>query len=580
MSGIVSGTGVSRGIAIGPARLLHDIQPKISRREIGRDRVGREVSRFELAVELAIEDMRDAEQQLGDDDPREVHTFLDSYLMMLRDEALTQPVISLIRRHARTSEWALLRHRDTLVKLFDAVADPYLRMRRDDVDNVVQRVLQKLAGVKPTSSGPRTGEGADGYVLVTGNLAPADLILHRKDGLKGVVTRHGSALSHTTIVARSAGIPAVAAVGPPVGLIRDDDLVIVDGRTGMVLVTPDERTVRDYRRRQRAQVRRRTRLAKLKDTPAVTADGWPVDLQANIDLPEEITLARRVRADGVGLFRTESLYLNRVDLPSEQEQFEVYRNAVKRLRGAPVTIRTMDIWASSRVPGLESHVEEAAQPALGLRAVRLCLAHPELFMPQLRALLRASAYGPLRILLPMVTNVHEVEQTRQLIAQARSALSEEGKRFAPGVPLGVMVETPATALNCQPFTKCVDFLSIGSNDLAQYTLAIDRSDDAVQSLYDPVHPAVLRQIIAVIKVGQKSGVPVTICGEMAGDPTMTRLLLGLGLRALSTHPNTLLEIKDIILASDTRKLAPRARRLLYAESPAKAMTMLEHLNAS
>ncbi len=577
MSLIVGGTGVSRGIAMGRARLLHDIEPKASRRVIPKGQVTNEIRRFKRALTGTMDEMAGAERSLGADTPHEVFAFLESYLLMLRDEALSQPVINLIRRYGRTSEWALLRHRDALVGLFDSMEDPYLKARRDDVDNVVQRILRKLSGV-PGVGGRSKKKDDTGYILVTGNLAPTDLLLHRNDGLLGVVTRHGSALSHTTIVARSAGIPAVAAVGDAVSLIRNGDTLIIDGDSGMVLASPDARAVDAYKRQQRKQQRRRSRLRKLKDEPAVTTDGWHIELQANIDLPEEITLARRVRAEGIGLFRTESLYLNRQDLPSEQEQFEVYRNVVKRMRGIPVTIRTMDIWSSSRFPGLEAHMPQADQPALGLRAIRLGLKFPEIFLPQLKALLRASAYGPVRILLPMVTNVAEIEQTRVLIENARAELSEEGRRFSPRVPLGVMVETPASAIACQMFANCSDFISIGTNDLAQYTLAIDRTDDSVQPLYDPIHPAVLKLIQGIVRVGHKAHVPVTICGEMAGDPAMTRLLLGLGLRGFSTHPNALLEIKDIIMHADAGKLARRAQRLVRAESPVRALAMLDRMN--
>ncbi|MEM9058413.1 MAG: phosphoenolpyruvate--protein phosphotransferase, partial [Pseudomonadota bacterium] len=524
MSLMLTGTGVSRGIAIGPVRILHEIQPTLTQRTVERGQVRAEVTRFRRAVAAAIKDTKALRGTLTGYNPAHFGALLDGHLLILDDPGFSQPVIELIRKEGYSCEWALSVHRDHLRELLLSVEDPYLRARKDDVENAVSRVLRKLT--RSTEAEPDSRPGRQpGFVLVTADLAPADIIANQHSGVAGIVSRHGSSLSHSTIVARSLGIPAVAAVGDALRLVNEGDELLIDGDSGMVVANPDRGSLTRYRRKRQAARKERKLLTELRNVPALTRDRQAVELQANVESNDELQLARRAGAEGIGLFRTEALYLNREQLPDEEEQLATYRQTLKAMKGAPVTIRTADIWASRRLPGLDARIEDARQPALGLRGIRLCLRLPELFRTQLRALLRASAYGPLRVLIPMVSSVAEVRSARRIIGALLGELADEGLRFNPRIPIGVMVETPAAAVCARMLCQHVNFLAIGSNDLIQYTLAIDRADEAVQPLYDPLHPGVLRLIYDTVRAAQAGNVAVSLCGEMAGDAKLTRLLL-------------------------------------------------------
>ncbi|MEL7449514.1 MAG: phosphoenolpyruvate--protein phosphotransferase [Pseudomonadota bacterium] len=577
MSLMLTGVGVSRGIAIGPVRILHEIQPTLTRRKIDRRRIRGEVSRFRRAVADAIKDTQAIRGTLTGYNPEEFGAFLDGHLLILDDPGFSQPVIELIRKEAYSCEWALSVHRDHLRELFLSIDDPYLRARRDDVENAVSRVLRKLASASGTEAVKSHGR-QPGFVLVTSDLAPADLIANQHSGVAGIVTRHGSSLSHSTIVARSLGIPVVASTGDALRLVCEGDSLLVDGDAGMVVANPDRSSLTHYRRVRKEVRLERKLLTELRNVPALTRDRHAVELQANVESNDELRLARNAGAEGIGLFRTEALYLNRERLPDEEEQLNVYRQALKAMKGAPVTIRTVDIWASRRVPGLDAHINTSPQPALGLRGIRLCLRHPDLFKTQIRALLRASAYGPLRVLLPMVSSVSEVRNARRIIGATLGELADQGLRFNPRIPVGVMVETPAAAVCARMLCQHVNFLAIGSNDLLQYTLAIDRADEAVQHLYDPLHPSVLRLIFDIVRAAQAGNVPVALCGEMAGDAKLTRLLLGLGLREFSAHPVALLEVKKAIIEADVSAVRTLARRMLDQSDPDKSRALLERIN--
>ena len=391
-----------------------------------------------------------------------------------------------------------------------------------------------------------------------------------------LVCTHGGTMSHASIVARSLRVPCIVAAHPALDLLRETDEVIVDGQSGMIVAAPDERSLRYYKRRRRLERKRQRELRQLIDRPAVTRDGQDVELLCNVDSVPAATRVRHLNADGIGLFRTEPLFLNRDELPTEQQQLSVYRRLVRAMRGRPVTIRTMDIWPGGTAHGLPRDLKQPEHPALGLRGVRLCLAHPEIFEPQLRAMLRASAAGPLRILLPMISTLRELKECVALIARIREQV-EAQYEVAHVVPIGLLVEVPAVALACKMFLPHVNFLAIGSNDLAQYTLAVDRDDDDVQNLYDPLHPSVLRLIYDVIKTGRKAGKPVMLCGELGSDPRICRLLLGLGLRHLSVHPSVLLEVKNAIMQTDASRIEALARRALRSETPAATDTLLDRL---
>jgi phosphotransferase system enzyme I (PtsI) len=560
MTFALQGICAAKGIAIGGIYIVDRGQVEVSEYALEPTEVESEVQRFERAVGQAREDLSAVRQRIPPGTPAEIASFLDAHLLMLEDSALTRAPLDVIRELRCNAEWALKVQRDTLVSVFEEMDDPYLRTRKDDVDHVVgriQRILLRHEGVRHESA---DGSLA-GAVVLAHDLTPADTVLLQQQGIRGFIVEYGGPTSHTAILARSLRIPALVGVHQARLYLRDNDRVIIDGRAGVVLVDPDARIVRHYQRRRRDIERHRAARLKLVDMPARTSDGVDVTLQANIELPEDVQAARRVNASGVGLYRTEYLFMNRDAVPDESEQVEAYASVVRSMRGLPVTIRTLDVGADKAVPqGLTG--SPAPNPALGLRAIRLCLREPALFRPQIRAILRASAFGPVRLMVPMLSGLVELAQVLQIIAECQRELTEEGLRFDPHTPIGAMIEVPAAAVCADLFAREVDFLSIGTNDLIQYTLAIDRTDDEVNYLFDPLNPAVIRLIQNTLQAGRKGGVPVAMCGEMAGNPRYTRLLLGLGLREFSVPPNALLEIKQIISTSDTAELAPMVRRMM------------------
>ncbi|MBX6392367.1 MAG: phosphoenolpyruvate--protein phosphotransferase, partial [Burkholderiales bacterium] len=505
--------------------------------------------------------------------PPEMAAFLNLHRMILDDTMLSEVPRELIRARRYNAEWALLHQMEALVQRFEEVEDPYLRERGADVQQVAERVLKAMMGSRHAP--PVPGHEGD-IILVAHDLSPADMILFKQHNFAGFVTDLGGVTSHTAIIARSLNLPAVVGMHHARQMIRERELLIVDGTAGVLIVNPDPQVLGEYRLRQRAYDLERQKLRRLKDTPASTLEGVAVELHANIELPQDVEEALDAGATGIGLFRSEFLFLNRDDFPSEEEQFEAYRSVVEAMRGRPVTIRTLDIGADKALNGQH---DPGPNPALGLRAIRYCLAEPQMFLSQLRAILRASHYGSVRLLLPMIANLQELEQVAQLLAQARQSLDEQGIPYAPRVPVGGMIEVPAAALMVGQFVKRLDFLSIGTNDLIQYTLAIDRTDDKVAHLYDPLHPAVLQLIAHTIRTANRAGVPVSVCGEMAGEVRLARLLLGLGLRQFSMHPAQLPAVKQQILRSSVPAAEALAQRILKSEDPQKSLQLLDRLNA-
>jgi phosphotransferase system enzyme I (PtsI) len=493
---------------------------------------------------------------------------------MLQDSTLTSAPVALIRERQCNAEWALKTQRDRLVKVFDEMDDPYLRTRRVDVVHVINRIMWVL--VKGADSETETKDvRLDGRVVVTDDLTPADTVLMQHQGIVAFVTEFGGPLSHTAILARNLGIPAVIGARGARRYLRDEESVVVDGEQGLVLSAEDSLISEHYLRKQRERRRERTRLASLRTAPSITRDGVNVSLQANIELSEDVQHALEAGAEGVGLYRTEFLFMNRAVPPTEEEQFREYKRVVKDLKGRPITIRTLDLGADKQVDGGRGQGPLGSNPALGLRAIRLCLKDLELFRPQLRALLRAGAEGPIRIMVPMLSSLHEMYQVLAAVEEVSHQLTEQGIAFGSRVPIGGMIEVPAAAICAELFAKHLRFLSIGTNDLIQYTLAIDRVDDEVNYLYDPLHPAILRLIHGTIEAGRRRRIPVSLCGEMAGDPRYARLLLGLGLTEFSMHPSALLEVKKIIRDSDAAELRGLVRRVLRCRDPDRLPQLLE-----
>ncbi|HXZ49968.1 MAG TPA: phosphoenolpyruvate--protein phosphotransferase [Usitatibacter sp.] len=567
------GIGVSGGIAIGHAHLFAGMSAEAAHYDISAADVAREQRRYDRAVKEAREELAALAESVRHGPASELAPFVKVHVMLLDDDAFATAPREIIREQRCNAEWALRAQLDEMLAQFTDIADPYLRERAADVRQVAERVLAALAGSQRRIARPPREEAA---ILVARDLSPADVLLFREHPFAAFVTDLGGATSHTAIVARSMGVPAIVALHHARSLVREEELLIVDGTQGVVIVNPDRHVLAEYRLKQNQARLERDKLKRLRSAPAATLDGTPIELWANIELPSDIDAVRASGATGIGLFRSEFLFMNRRDLPGEDEQYEAYREVVEGMKGQPVTIRTLDIGADKTVDGGD---DGAVNPALGLRAIRYCLAEPEVFNTQLRAILRASRHGRAHILIPMLTTWNELNQTLTAVDRARAQLRAEGVKFDDQVQVGGMIEVPAAAIALPMFIRKLDFLSIGTNDLIQYTLAIDRADDRVAHLYDPLHPAVLNLLAAVIRTAQQHEKPVAVCGEMAGDAELTRMLLGFGLRNFSMHPAHLLEVKQRVLMTSLPDIAPLVARILRADEPGKMQALIERLNA-
>jgi phosphotransferase system enzyme I (PtsI) len=571
------GTGVSSGIAIGKAYVLHRERPEVPEYVLPTHLLKDEEHRFHEAVEAARQQLSHIREHIPSSAPAEIVSIIDTHLLILQDKMLSEVPTELIRYRQYNAEWALRTQGDKLVSVFEQMDDPYLRNRKVDVSQVVDRVLRILLAAEDEHE--RISGALEGQIVIANDLSPADTVLLKHHKVAAFITNLGGPISHTAILARNLQIPALVAVHNATRYVRDGEELIVDGKLGVLIVAPEKHVVAEYKQRQKEISLLRRELATLTASPAVTRDGTPIALHANIELPDDIKAVHKTAADGIGLYRTEFLFMNRPDLPDEDEQFRAYTKVVKALAGKPVTIRTLDLGADKHADGgAIPHDNISANPALGLRAVRLCLHDVSLFRPQLRAILRASAYGDVRMMIPMLSNLDELFRVLDLVQEVEADLARTGQKFNPDMPIGGMIEVPAAAIAADLFAPHLDFMSIGTNDLIQYTLAIDRVDDAVSYLYDPLHPSVLRLIAMTIRAGKNAGIPVAMCGEMAGDTRYTRLLLGLGLTEFSMHPAGLLQIKKIVLESELGELEKRADEVLAARDLRALHNLVERLN--
>lgn len=566
----MTGTPVGGGIVLGRACVLATGIIDVPRYSIELDAADGEIERLERACAWVNDELLAVADQLPPDAPAEARALLDVQMMMLNDPALMDAAAQRVRTERINVEWAISEMADEWVAQFKAMDDPYLRERGRDVEQVAERVLAVLSG-SPHPTRPQMD--GDELIFVARDLQPADML--QLKSARGYVFEQGSITSHSAILARSLRVPAVTAVEEATQQIQDGDMLILDGDEGLILVAPDEATLDRYRRLQQQALDQERLLERLADVACVTQDGVPVAMLANIEQPAEAEEAMRVGADGIGLFRSEFLFLNRMELPGEDEQYAAYRQVAETMQGRPVTIRTIDVGSDKLLNG-QSGIPGVSSP-LGQRAIRYSLADPAVFLVQLRALLRASAHGPIQMLLPMLSHPREIDAVMALVAQAREDLRTRGEPQAERVPVGGMIEVPSAALSAGTFARKLDFLSIGTNDLIQYTLAIDRTDHRVAHLYDELHPAVLRLIALTIRSARKAGRPVTLCGEMAGGHQMTPLLLGMGLKSFSVMPARLLRVKQAVLRSDTRRLTPLVRRMLVQDDPASIRLALERL---
>ena len=579
MSFTLQGIPVSRGIAIGRAYLIAPAALDVAHYLIEANQIDAEVERFRTALDVVHHELEALRADLTDDTPSEVGAFIDVHMMILSDAMLVQETIDLIRTRRYNVEWALTEQLELLTRHFDDIEDEYLRERKADIEQVVERVLKALAGAPSASQAldRAAANGTNEMIVVAHDIAPADMMQFKTQSFQAFVTDLGGRTSHTAIVARSLGIPAAVGVQHASALIRQDDLIIVDGDQGIVIVDPAPIVLEEYSYRQSEKLLEQRKLQRLKFSPTQTLCGTKIDLYANIELPDDAKAAVDAGAVGVGLFRSEFLFMHQKEMPEEEEQFAAYKRAVEWMKGMPVTIRTIDVGADKPLEALDEGYETAPNPALGLRAIRWSLSEPQMFLTQLRAILRASAFGQVKILIPMLAHAQEIDQTLDLIREAKRQLDDAGLAYDPNVRIGAMIEIPAAAIALPLFLKRFDFLSIGTNDLIQYTLAIDRADNAVAHLYDPLHPAVLHLISYTLREAKRAGVSVSVCGEMAGDPTLTRLLLGMGLTEFSMHPSQLLVVKQEILRAHLKALEKPTADVLAAFEPEEVQAALKRL---
>ena len=580
MSFTLHGLGVSSGIAIGRALLMSHATLEVSHLTIAPRMVEKELARFDAAVKVVKNELQVMKDTTGHA-PSELGAFIDIHTMFLEDPELVEKPREIIRERRCNAEWALVQQMEHLVAQFEQFEDAYLRERKFDVVQVVERVIKELLG-HPSHAVMKTAKGVkeEMLIVVAHDLSPADVIAFKDHHFASFVTDVGGATSHTAILARSMAIPSIVGLENARALIRDGELLIVDGTRGVVLVNPDPRVLEEYQLRKNQIELERSKLKRLKGAKSQTIDAVDIQLFANIELPGDVPVALEAGAEGIGLFRTEFLFLDRGDMPDEKEQYEAYKKVVKGMAGRPVTIRTFDLGNDKDInPGTNLGDRVKTNPALGRRAIRLSLSEPRMFQTQLRAILRASRYGKIKLLIPMLAHAHEIDQTLAALEQAKSSLRGEKVAFDEDIEVGGMIEIPAAALAVGLFLRRLDFLSIGTNDLIQYTLAIDRSDEQVANLYDPLHPAVLMLLAHTLSMAEKVNIPVSVCGELAGDPQLTRLLLGMGLRIFSMHPSQILEVKSKVLKANVAEVTPHVRRMLRLDEPAKLREALDKLNA-
>jgi phosphotransferase system enzyme I (PtsI) len=575
MSFTIHGIGVSGGVAIGHAHLMTHAGLEVPRFDVPPHQAAEESARFDAAIRQVRAELEELRGSVPATAPAEIGAFINLHQMILNDSTLSVAPRRIIETENCNAEWALKLQTDALVARFDEIEDEYLRERKSDVVQVAERVMRALSGHPGYVPPPLKADAEHNLILVAHDLSPADVVQFKQHRFASFITDLGGTTSHTAVVARSLAIPSIVALHRAWHMIREHELLIVDGTQGVVIVAPDDQVLAEYLRLQQQFDLERQKLRRLKGRRAITLDGVAVELQANIELPADVAEAQSNGATGIGLFRSEFLFLNRPDLPDEDEQFEAYRKVAQDMEGMPVTIRTYDLGADKD----QEPQRVITNPALGLRAIRLCLTEPQRFITQLRAMLRASHYGKVNILIPMLATAAEIDQTLELIQRARVSLDEQGIPYDPDIKVGGMIEVPAAALAIGMFIRRLDFLSIGTNDLIQYTLAIDRTDDTVAHLYDPLHPAVLNLLAGIIRTADRAKVPVALCGEMAGDVSLTRLLLALGLRQYSMHTAHLLDVKQIILKSSYSRLKPLAQKMLRASDPGTLRALLDQLNS-
>ena len=568
----IHGVAVSNGIAIGKAHLISNALLEVVHYQLETHQVANETQRLSRAINEVKKDLIKIKKQLHKDSSEEFSPFIDTHLMILSDKSFSERPKKIITKDKCNAEWALKTQMDFIVNKFELIDDEYIKERKNDVIQVVERILKVLLG-HPNQTNQINKESST--ILVAHDISPADALQFKKHQYAAFITDMGGSTSHTAILARSLNIPSIVALQNARNLVKNDEQIIVDGNQGIVIINPSKDILEEYQERQNIWEIEQKKLSKIKNIQCKTLNNEKIELLANIEVPGDISSVKETRASGIGLFRTEFLFMNRKNLPNEEEQFEIYKSVVKSMKDKTVVIRTLDSGAD-KLTSADTTI--SSNPALGLRAIRLCLSEPQLFNIQLRAILRASRFGKIKILIPMLSSLTELRQTKLLIQRAKMSLRNKKKLYDDDIKIGAMIEVPAVAINADIFAQELDFLSIGTNDLIQYTLAIDRTDDRVSHLYNSLHPAILKLINTTIKAGKKHKKEVSICGEMAGDSKLTKLLLGMGLRHFSMHPSRILSVKKQVLNSNTLKLTTLADKILKAKESENIETLIQKIN--
>ena len=568
----IHGVPVSNGIAIGKAHLISNALLEVVHYQLNKHEVSNEIKRLTRAINEVRKDLLKIKKQLQKDSPEEFSAFIDTHLMILADKNFSEKPKRIISKDSCNAEWALKKQMDFFVSKFEQIKDEYIKERKDDVIQVVERILKVLLG-HPNQTNQIKKESST--ILVAHDISPADALQFKKHQYAAFLTDMGGATSHTAILAKSLNIPSIVALQNARSLIKNNEQIIVDGNQGIVIINPSKDILEEYQVRQNLWAIEQKKLSKIKNIQCKTLNNEKIELLANIEVPGDISSVKDNRASGIGLFRTEFLFMNRKELPNEEEQFEIYKSVAKSMKDKTVVIRTLDSGAD-KLTSADTTI--SSNPALGLRAIRLCLSEPQLFNIQLRAILRASRFGKIKMLIPMLSSLSELRQTKLLIERAKRSLSNEKILYNNNIKIGGMIEVPAVAINAEVFAQELDFLSIGTNDLIQYTLAIDRTDDRVSHLYNSLHPAILKLINITIKAGKKHNKEVSICGEMAGDSRLTKFLLGMGLRHFSMHPSRILGVKKQVLNSNTQKLKLWSAKILKTKESENIETLIQKIN--
>ena len=575
---ILKGLPVSKGIAIGNSYVMEHGKNIVKEKSIKKDQVLKEIKKFDKAILLTVSELNKIKNKINPSVKNNIGLFLDTHIMLVKDKSFINNIKNRIRKHLNTSEWAINNEYLSIKESFDDIDDAYIKERIDDVNHVVTMIFKNLKQRKASKSSSK--KSLTNLIIVTDDLSPADVVLAYDSDSLGIISAFGGRSSHSSILTRSLELPSIVGVKNALSIIKNGDELIIDGEQGIIIINPDNNIRKYYTQLQKNQAKNKKSLSTVLKRSNKTLDKIKIDIMANLELPQELKIINDKKIDGIGLFRTEYLYVDRDDFPSEQEQYDAYKKIVIKMKKTPIYFRTLDIGADKEVPDNIKTGSIARNPALGLRGIRYSLNYNTIFINQIKAILRASYFGNIKIMLPMITTISEIHKAKELISMAKETLRKEKKKFDDSVSIGIMVEIPSCAVLASRFAKHVDFFSIGTNDLVQYTLAIDRVDDEVNYLYNPVNSAVLYLIKTIIAAGIKHNIPVSLCGEMAGDPNYTRLLLGLGLKSFSMHPSAIPEIKNIIINSDLTKLNRLCKKIIECDSTIEKNVLIKKLNSS